>query len=118
MFRIHVKVPCVGKKRREFINPRGGGVPPAWIVSHFHNLLFKGLGLSVRLIAQSLKVYPPVFLFMATTNAVCPYPSWMAERKMSNSLHLALVRTSSTAVIKANTSLNAVSPLPEAEHDY
>ncbi|KAA8584018.1 hypothetical protein FQN60_015226, partial [Etheostoma spectabile] len=39
-----------------------------------------GLGLSGRFVAQALEVYPPVFLFMATANAVCPYPSCAAER--------------------------------------
>lgn len=50
-------------------------VSPARVVSHFNNLLVKRLGLFVFFIAQSLKVYTPVSLFMATTDAVCPYPS-------------------------------------------
>lgn len=64
---------------------------PARVVSHFHNLLFKGFGLIVWFIAQSLKVNPPVFLFVASTDAMCPYPSCAAERKVSKSLHSPLV---------------------------
>lgn len=61
---------------------------PARVITHFHNLLFKRLGHFAWFEGQSLKVYHPVFLFMATADAVCPNPSCVAERKMSRSFGL------------------------------
>lgn len=56
-------------------------ISPARVVSHFNDLLLKGPGLLVCFIAQSLKIYTPVFLFMATADAMCPYLSCVAEKK-------------------------------------
>lgn len=75
-------------------------VSPARVVSHFNNLLFKWLGLSVWLVMQSLEVDHPVFLFVAPANAVCPYLPWVGERKTSSSFHSAS-GTSNSTVMKA-----------------
>ena len=75
-------------------------ISPARVVSHFNNLLFKRFGLSVWLVAQSLEVDHPVFLFVAPTDAVCPYLPWVGERKTGSSFHSA-TGTSNSAVVKS-----------------
>lgn len=54
-------------------------ISPAWVISHFNNLLFKGLVLFAWFIIQPLKVNHSVSLFMASTNAMCPNLSWVAH---------------------------------------
>lgn len=62
-------------------------VSPARVVSDLNNFLLKRQRLFVRLIAQSLEVDPPVFLFMTSANAVCPYPSCVRDWEMSDVRH-------------------------------
>lgn len=47
-------------------------VSPARVVSHLNDLLIKGLALTASFVTQSLKVYHPVSLFMASADAMCP----------------------------------------------